>query len=116
MKFIKILLIFFVLNSCVKQEKVEVDIPIYRFDKNFSKINDENYDKQLAQIESKFPGFTDYYNQRIEDNQNWYEPREIYANVTISDNVPAYYSLAGDNINTLNTMMGQQPVLDGGIL
>ena len=38
MKFIKILLIFFVLNSCVKQDKVEVDIPIYRFDKNFSKI------------------------------------------------------------------------------
>ena len=62
------------------------------------------------------PGFTDYYNQRIEDNQNWYESREIYANVTISDNVPAYYSLAGDNINTLNTMMGQQPILDGGTL
>ena len=61
MKFIKILLIFFVLNSCVKQDKVEVDIPIYRFDKNFSKINDENYDKQLNQIESKFPGLTDYY-------------------------------------------------------
>ena len=61
MKFIKILLIFFVLNSCVKQEKVEVDIPICRFDKNFSKINDENYDKQLNQIESKFPGLTDYY-------------------------------------------------------
>ncbi|MBT7620393.1 MAG: hypothetical protein HN594_04900, partial [Flavobacteriales bacterium] len=55
MKFIKILLIFFVLNSCVKQDKVEVDIPIYRFDKNFSKINDENYDKQLNQIESIFP-------------------------------------------------------------
>ena len=61
MKFIKILLIFFVFNSCVKQEKVEVDIPIYRFDKNFYKINDENYDKQLNQIESKFPGLTDYY-------------------------------------------------------
>ena len=39
MKFIKILLIFFVLNSCAQQEKVEVDIPIYIFDKNFSKIN-----------------------------------------------------------------------------
>ena len=48
MKFIKILLILFVLNSCVKQEKVEVDIPIYRFDKEFSEINPENYDKHLA--------------------------------------------------------------------
>ena len=56
------------------------------------------------------------YDQSMADNQNWYEPRQIYANVTIADNVPAYYSLAGDNINTLNTMMGQQPVLDGGIL
>ena len=62
------------------------------------------------------PSFTDYYDQSMSDNQNWYESREIYANVSISDNVPAYYTLASDNINTLNTMMGQQPVLDGGIL
>ena len=62
------------------------------------------------------PGFTDYYDQRIEDNQNWYEPRQIYANVTIADNVPAFYSLAGDNINTLNTMISQQPILNGGTL
>ena len=62
------------------------------------------------------PGFTDYYDQRIDDNQNWYEPRDIYANVTIADNVPAYYNLAGDNINTLNTMISQQPVLYGGTL
>ena len=57
-----------------------------------------------------------YENQKIEDNQNWYEPRDIYANVTIADNVPAYYNLAGDNINTLNTMISQQPVLYGGTL
>jgi hypothetical protein len=62
------------------------------------------------------PGFTDYYDQKIDDNQNWYEPRDIYANVTIADNVPAYYNLAGDNINTLNTMISQQPVLYGGTL
>ena len=66
MKFIKILLILFVLNSCVKQEKVKqekvkLDIPVYRFDKEFSEINDENYDKKLNQITSEFPGLTDYY-------------------------------------------------------
>lgn len=61
MKFIKILLIFFVLYSCVKQEKGETDILIYRFDKEFSKINSDNYDKNLAQIESKSPKFIDYY-------------------------------------------------------
>jgi len=61
MKFIKILLIFFVFNSCIKQEKIEIDIPIYRFDKEFSYTNPQNYDKHLAQIESKFPKFIDYY-------------------------------------------------------
>jgi hypothetical protein len=62
------------------------------------------------------PGFTTYYNQSIPKKQDWYEPRQIYANVTIADNVPAYYSLAGDNINTLNTMIRQQPTLYGGTL
>ena len=61
-------------------------------------------------------GFTEYYNQSIPKQQDWYEPRQIYANVVIADNVPAYYSLASDNINTLNTMISQQPFLDGGVL
>jgi Iap family predicted aminopeptidase len=62
------------------------------------------------------PGFADYYNQSIPNKSDWYESREIYANVVIVDNVPAYYSLAGDNINTLNTMISQQPILYGGTL
>jgi hypothetical protein len=62
------------------------------------------------------PGFADYYNQSIPNKSDWYESREIYANVVIVDNVPAYYSLVGDNINTLNTMISQQPILYGGTL
>jgi hypothetical protein len=62
------------------------------------------------------PSFTTYYNQSIPKKQDWYESRQIYANVSIADNVPVYYSLAGDNINTLNTMISQQPTLYGGTL
>ena len=62
------------------------------------------------------PGFTTYYGQEVPKKQDWYEPREIYANVSISDNTSGFYSLAGQNLRTLNTIINQQPNLDGGTL
>ena len=61
MKFIKILLIFLVLNSCVKQEKLEMHIPIYRFDKELFSIDSNNYDDKVNDWDSKLPEFYDYY-------------------------------------------------------
>ena len=62
------------------------------------------------------PGFTTYYGQEVTKKQDWYEPREIYANVSISDNTSGFYSLAGQNLRTLNTIINQQPNLEGGTL
>ena len=61
MKFIKILLIFLVLNSCLKQEKVEMEIPIYRFDKELFSIDSNNYEDKVNDWDSKLPEFYDYY-------------------------------------------------------
>jgi len=61
MKIIKILLIFFLFNSCFEHKKIELNIPIYRFDKEFSKINIDNYYYEINEIEIEFPGFIDYY-------------------------------------------------------
>lgn len=61
MKFIKILLIFSVLNSCVKQEKVDLEIPIYRFDKELFSIDSNNYKDKVNNWNSKDPNFFDYY-------------------------------------------------------
>jgi len=56
-------------------------------------------------------GFTDYYGRDIPKQDNWYEPRAIYADVTIQDNVNAFYRLAGDSLNTLTEMRSLQPTL-----
>ena len=55
--------------------------------------------------------FTDYYGRDIPTQTNWYEPKSIYADVTIQDNVNAFYRLAGDSLNTLTEMRSLQPTL-----
>ena len=60
-------------------------------------------------------GFTDYYGRDIPKQTNWYEPRAIYTDVKIDDNINAFYKLAGDNLNTLTTMKALQPDLRDGV-
>ena len=60
-------------------------------------------------------GFTDYYGRDIPKQNNWYEPKAIYTDVTIDDNINAFYKLAGDNLNTLTTMKALQPELRDGV-
>ena len=44
-------------------------------------------------------GFNAYQNMNIPDGSNWYEPKTIYANVILDDNITGYYSLVGTNLD-----------------
>ena len=44
-------------------------------------------------------GFNAYQNMNIPDGSNWYEPRTIYANVVLDDNISGYYNLVGTNLD-----------------
>jgi hypothetical protein len=59
------------------------------------------------------PNFSDYYSQVLPQKTDWYEPRVIYANVSISDNVSAFYDMAGTSLRTLRGMINSQPNLLG---
>ena len=56
-------------------------------------------------------GFTDYYGRSIPSKEEWYEPRVIYADAYIGDNIKAFYQLAGANLNILQQMRDLQPTL-----
>ena len=59
------------------------------------------------------PNFSDYYSHVLPQKTDWYEPRVIYANVSISDNVSAFYDMAGTSLRTLRGMINSQPNLLG---
>ena len=61
MKFIKILLIFFTLSSCCDTEVKKIDIPVFRFDRQFHSINELNYEEKMTELESQFPQLVDYF-------------------------------------------------------
>ena len=55
------------------------------------------------------PGFTSYTDMAIPDQSNWYEPRTMYAQVTMQDNVAAYGELVSNSMNTLGQIIEGQP-------
>jgi len=57
------------------------------------------------------PAFEVYKTYEIPKQETWYQSRDIYNDISISDNVSAFYSLAGNNINLMNKIIGQQPNL-----
>ena len=57
------------------------------------------------------PGFDAYKEVQIPQQETWYEPKAIYADVSISDNIEAFYGLARTNINTMQSLINQQPNL-----
>ena len=59
------------------------------------------------------PNFSDYYSQILPQKTDWYEPREIYADVRISDNISAFYDMAGASLRTIRGMINSQPNLLG---
>jgi hypothetical protein len=57
------------------------------------------------------PGFDVYKDATIPQVTTWYEPKEIYTNASISDNINAFYGLARTNLNTMQNLINQQPNL-----
>lgn len=57
------------------------------------------------------PGFNAYKDVQLQDQTSWYEPRDIYSDITLSDNTEAFYQLAGTSLNTLGEMINLQPNL-----
>ncbi len=55
------------------------------------------------------PGFTSYTDMAIPDQSNWYEPRTMYAQVTMQDNAAAYGELVSNSMNTLGQIIEGQP-------
>jgi hypothetical protein len=57
------------------------------------------------------PGFDVYKEATIPQATTWYEPKEIYTDASISDNINAFYGLARTNLNTMQNLINQQPNL-----
>jgi hypothetical protein len=60
------------------------------------------------------PNFSDYYSHALPQKTDWYESREIYADARISDNISAFYDMAGTSLRTIRSMINSQPNLLGG--
>ena len=56
-------------------------------------------------------GFDTYREARIPQQETWYEPKAIYADALIPDNIDAFYGLARTSINTMQSLINQQPNL-----
>lgn len=57
------------------------------------------------------PAFEVYRSYEMPKKDTWYEPKEIYSNVAMSDNINAFYGLASTSLNTLSEMINLQPNL-----
>ena len=54
------------------------------------------------------PGFNTYQSMNIPDGSNWYEPRTIYANVSLDDNINNYNGLVNTNLDQQSNIIGTQ--------
>ena len=57
------------------------------------------------------PGFDAYREAQIPQQETWYESKVIYGDAYISDNIEAFYGLARTSINTMQSLINQQPNL-----
>jgi len=57
------------------------------------------------------PSFEVYKTYEIPKQETWYQSKDIYSDISISDNVSGFYDLASNNINLMNNMIKQQPNL-----
>ena len=56
------------------------------------------------------PGFNTYQTLALTDQDQWNESKTIYTNI-LSDNINAFYELAGSNITKMNDIINSQPPL-----
>ena len=57
------------------------------------------------------PGFNAYSQVQLPQADSWYEPKTIYGNVSISDNVQAFYGMYADSLSGMNNLINMQPKL-----
>ena len=57
------------------------------------------------------PNFNNYRLVTMPDQETWYEPKDIYANNMLSDNIEGFYQMAGQSLDTLIKMRSLQPPL-----
>jgi hypothetical protein len=57
------------------------------------------------------PGFNAYSQMQLPQASDWYEPKTIYGNVSMSDNVQAFYGMYADSLNGMNGLVNMQPKL-----
>ena len=57
------------------------------------------------------PNFNNYRLVTLPDQETWYEPKSIYANNMLSDNIEGFYQMAGQSLDTLIQMRELQPPL-----
>ena len=57
------------------------------------------------------PVFDTYRKAELPKAESWYESKVIYEDAYISDNIEAFYSLARQNIDTINSIINSQPNL-----
>jgi len=57
------------------------------------------------------PDFNSYRLVAIPQQETWYEPKSIYANNMLADNITGFYQMAGQSLNTLIEMKRLQPNL-----
>lgn len=53
-------------------------------------------------------GFNDYQNMNIPDGANWYEPKTIYANINLDDNINNYNNLVNTNLDQQSNIVATQ--------
>jgi len=66
---------------------------------------------QLVALMGYVPGFNNYRQVNIPNASIWYEPKDIYTNVSMSDNNQAFFSMFGNNLTTIKDMIQSQPNL-----
>ena len=57
------------------------------------------------------PDFNKYRLVTLPDQEIWYEPKDIYANNMLSDNIEGFYQMAGQSLETLIKIKELQPKL-----
>ena len=65
----------------------------------------------LVALLGYLPGFNSYREAELPPQPTWYEPRTVYTDSYITDNISAFYGLAGTSLTKLGDMIDQQPDL-----
>ena len=57
------------------------------------------------------PGFNTYRQVDLPDQTMWYQPKEIYSNISITDNNAAFLGMYSANLQGINSLKQMQPTL-----